>query len=308
MAAQVVQQLPEGSAWLYEVKWDGYRALIIKSGDRIQIRSRNDKDLTATYAGVRAAAARLAAEQAVIDGELVAIDAAGKPSFQALQHRRAQAGHTVVFYAFDLLHLNGRDLTTLTLDARRTLLKPTIAGTTLLLSDELRGTPAQVIKAVGALGLEGIVAKRRDSRYEGGERTGAWRKLKLDRQQEFVVGGYRAGSNGVDALLVGVYDGSSLVFAGKVRAGFTPHTRRTVFEALRPLETDTCPFVDLPTTRTGRWGSGVTAEEMNELTWTKPRLVVQVRFVEWTTEGFLRHAAFLAVRDDKKPRTVRRET
>jgi bifunctional non-homologous end joining protein LigD len=308
MTATVVAQLPEGKDWLYEVKLDGYRALIVKDGGRVRIISRNEKDLTAAYPPVAAAAKRLTAAAAVVDGEIVAVDAQGRPSFQALQHRGAHPGHALVFYAFDLLHLDGRDLTALPLEERRRQLPAVLGKSGVLLSQELPGTAAQVTAAVKQLGLEGVIAKRRASRYDAGQRGGAWVKLKLDKQQEFVVGGYRPGPHRVDALLVGYYEGKHLRFAGKVRAGFTPHVRREVGDALEPLHGDTCPFVDLPSSRPSRWGSGVTAEQMREMQWLKPLLVAQIRFVEWTADGHLRHAAFLGLRTDKKAQAVTRET
>lgn len=308
MAATVVQTLPEGNEWLYEVKWDGYRALLLKDGPNVRILSRNQKDLTAAYPAVVAAAARLNADSAIVDGEIVAVDAEGRPSFQALQHRRAHPQHAILFYAFDLLHLNGESFTQLPLHRRVARLPRVLKGSGLLLSTALPGTAAQVIAAVSRLGLEGVIAKRKDSPYDALQRGSAWVKLKLDRQQEFVVGGYRPAGKGVDALLVGVYDGKNLRFAGKVRAGFTPHLRRETVERLTPLHADRCPFVNLPTTKPSRWGSGVTAEEMHEMQWVTPALVVQVRFVEWTAEGLLRHSAFLGVRADKNPRSVVRET
>ena len=308
MAAAVVDTLPEGDEWLYEVKFDGYRALLIKRGDRVEIRSRNEKDLTKAYPSVAAAARRLHADTAVVDGEIVAVDAAGHPSFQALQHRSAHPDHAIVFYAFDLLHLRGEDMTGVPLERRRDRLPEVLNGSGVLLSLELPGTSRQVIDAVRSLGLEGVVAKRRMSRYTPGERNTAWVKLKLDRQQEFVVGGYRPGPNGVDALLVGYYEGRGLTFAGKVRAGFTAHVRRDVFAQLAPLHAARCPFVDLPNSKSSHWGGGVTAEQMHEMQWVTPRLVAQIRFVEWTADGHLRHAAFLGLRSDKAARTVRRET
>lgn len=308
MAAQTVQALPEGEEWSYEVKFDGYRALLIKDRDRIEIRSRNNKDLTASYPSVVAAASRLHAEAAVLDGEIVALDAQGRPSFQALQHRSAHKGHAVVFYAFDLIHLDGEDLTRTPLLERQRLLEPVLEGTGILLSSPLPGTAAQVSDAVRRLGLEGVIAKRRGSRYVPGVRSDAWLKLKLDRQQEFVVGGYRPGPHGVDALLVGFYEAGKLRFAGKVRAGFTPHVRRDVFARLEPLHTARCPFVDLPNSKTSHWGGGVTAEQMAEMQWVKPKLVAQVRFVEWTADEHLRHAAFLGLRDDKDAKAVARES
>jgi bifunctional non-homologous end joining protein LigD len=308
MAARLVETLPEGDQWMYEVKFDGYRALLIKHGERVAIRSRNDKDLTATYPAVAASGRRLHARSAVVDGEIVAVDAAGHPSFQALQHRSAHPGHAIVFYAFDLLHLDGESLTAAPLQDRRAVLPKVLDNSGVLLSIELRGTSQQVIEAVRSLGLEGVIAKRRTSPYTPGERTASWVKLKLDRQQEFVVGGYRPGPYGLDALLVGCYEGKDLRFAGKVRAGFTPHVRREVFAHLVPLHASSCPFVDLPHSRPSHWGGGVTAEQMKDMQWLKPTLVAQVRFVEWTADGHLRHAAFLGLRSDKAARSIRRET
>jgi len=308
MAAEIVDRLPEGDEWMYEVKFDGYRAEVIKNGDRVQLRSRNDKDLTAAYPGVRDAALRLRARTAVVDGEVVAIDGNGHPSFQALQHRGAHPGHTIVFFAFDLLHLDGDDLQSRPLKERRALLDGVVDTSGILLSEPLRGSAEQVTEAVRSLGLEGVIAKKWSSRYVSGQRGAAWVKLKLDKQQEFVIGGYRPGPNGVDALLVGYFEGGSLRFAGKVRAGFTPHLRRDVLAALRPLEAGRCPFVDLPSSKPSRWGGGVTAEQMKEMRWVKPKLAAQIRFVEWTADGHLRHAAFLGLRTDKGARGIRRET
>jgi DNA ligase D-like protein (predicted ligase) len=308
MTAKIVTALPDGPGWLYEVKLDGYRALILKDGARIRIISRNEKDLTAAYPTVAAAAMKLRAETAVLDGEVVAVDASGRPSFQALQHRAGHPRHAVVFYAFDLLHLDGENLTTRPLEERRAQLPAVLKNSGILLSQELPGTAAQVVEAVGRLGLEGVIAKRRTSRYEAGQRTGSWLKLKLDKQQEFVVGGYRPGTHGVDALVVGYYEGKALRYAGKVRAGFTPHVRREVHAALVPFHTTACPFTDIPNSRTSHWGAGITADQMADFQWLTPRVVAQIRFVEWTAEGHLRHAAFLGLRSDKKPAAVRRES
>ena len=307
MAAKIVARLPEGAEWIYEVKFDGYRALLIKSGERVQIRSRNDKDLTRTYPAVAAAARRLRAADAVVDGELVAVDAQGRPSFQALQHPAANKGHVVVFYAFDLLHLDGDDLTGAPLHARRARLPMVLDGSGVLLSIELEGSAQEVVDAVTGLGLEGVIAKRKASKYTSGERNNSWVKLKLDRQQEFVIGGYRPGPNGVDALVVGYYEDRKLRFASKVRAGFTPHLRREVSAALSSLETTKCPFSDLPNSKASHWGGGVTPEQMREMRWVKPVLAAQIRFVEWTADGHLRHAAFLGLRTDKSASRITRE-
>jgi bifunctional non-homologous end joining protein LigD len=297
---------PEGPEWSYELKLDGYRGLIIRNGTSIQIRSRNDKALP--YAAVVAAGRRVQAEQAVIDGEIVAVDAQGRPSFQALQHRGTHPTHTIVFYAFDILHLNGEDTTALPLKERRAKLAHVIEKSGLLLSLELPGSVLDIVKTVRAMQLEGVVAKRKDSVYEAGERSGSWQKLKLERQQEFVIGGFRpAGDNSVDALLVGYFDDQKLRFAAKVRAGLVPHVRRELARQLKRLQLKHCPFTDLPTEGSSRWGGGVSAEDMREMIWTKPELVAQIRFVEWTAENRLRHSQFMGLRPDKAAKDVRRE-
>jgi bifunctional non-homologous end joining protein LigD len=297
MAAQLVDALPDGAEWLYELKLDGYRALVIKKRTQLEIRSRNDKNLTRMYPSVVAAGLRLKAESAV-----------GRPSFQALQHRRSSLSHQIVFFAFDVLHLNGRDLTREPLHKRRANLPALVDGSVLRLSVELPGSAKDVLGAVQAMGLEGVIAKRKNSVYEPGERSRDWVKLKLDRQQEFVIGGYRpSGSEGVDALLVGYYERDELRFAGKVRAGFVTHSRRELAMKLKPLHVAACPFADLPTVGSPRWGGGVTPEEMREMRWTQPKMVAQIRFVEWTADGRLRHASYLGLRSDKAARDVIRE-
>jgi DNA ligase D-like protein (predicted ligase) len=307
MVATNVQALPEGEEWVYEVKLDGYRALILKNGANVQIRSRNNKNLTLAYPGVATAASRLQAQSLVLDGEIVAVDAHGRPSFQALQNRGSHPQHTITYYAFDLLHLNGEDFTMRPLDERKAGLADVMRGTGIPMSSFLPGTASDVIDAVRQLGLEGVIAKRRSSPYNAGARGNSWLKLKLDRQQEFVIGGYRPGPHGIDALLVGYYEGRRLKFAGKVRAGFTPHIRREVFARLTPLHRARCPFVDLPNSKASHWVGGVTAEQMGEMQWLEPKLVAQVRFVEWTADHHLRHSAFLGLREDKAAKDVARE-
>jgi ATP-dependent DNA ligase len=147
------------------------------------------------------------------------------------------------------------------------------------LSLDLPGSPAEIVTALRAAGIEGVIAKRKDSPYQPGERSKDWVKLKLERSQEFIIGGYRPdGSIGLDALRVGYYDGKQLLFAGKVRAGFIPHVRREVLEELNPLRTSKCPFASLPDVGPGRGGGAITADQMAEMQWTKPELVAQIRF------------------------------
>jgi bifunctional non-homologous end joining protein LigD len=246
------------------------------------------------------------AKTAVLDGEIVALDADGHPSFQALHHA-AFEGTSLVFYAFDLLHLDGRDLTPAPLDERRAALRRIVDGSGVLLSEPLPGTPDQITAAVRALGLEGVVAKRSRSAYAAGRRSDAWVKVRFAKHQEFVVGGYKPNAVNFDSLLAGYYDGSALICAGKVRSGFTPHQRAEVFAKLRGLATRRCPFANLPSSKSSHWGEGITAEEMTQLRWVKPTVVVEVSFAEWTRDGSLRHAAFIGLRDDKTPKSVRRE-
>jgi bifunctional non-homologous end joining protein LigD len=214
-----------------------------------------------------------------------------------------------VFYAFDVLYADGQDLTGEPLEVRRARLAALVnIDAVLRLSRDLPGSTADIVEALRASGIEGVIAKRRDSTYQPGERSNDWVKLKLERQQEFVIGGYRPdGANGLDALLVGYYEGKELRFAGKVRAGLVPHVRREVLGKLRPLQIPDCPFANLPDSNVGRWGGDITADQMREMYWTKPQLVAQIRFTEWTAEQRLRHAAFLGFRVDKAAKEVRRE-
>jgi bifunctional non-homologous end joining protein LigD len=308
MLALVSPQLPVGPEWSYEVKWDGYRALLFKRGDRVLLRSRRNADLTDAYPSVVAAAHELNATSALLDGEVVALGADGRPSFQALQHRSGRESFAMVYYAFDILERDGADLTRQPLTDRRRQLADVVRRSQILLSEPLPGTPRQIERAVRQFGLEGVVAKRLDSRYEPGLRSGAWTKVKFARRQEFVVGGFRPDGNRVDALVVGYYEGRRLLAAGKVRAGLTPLLRRQLLESLAPLAVPKCPFVNLPVARRGRWGEGITAEDMASFIWVKPRLVAEVAFTEWTTGGSLRHAAFVALRSDKPPAAVGRDS
>jgi bifunctional non-homologous end joining protein LigD len=306
MMATPAKTLPSGADWSYEVKWDGYRAQVVKNGAAVSLASRNLKDITRQFPAIAQAGSRVSAKTAVLDGEIVALDPDGRPSFQALHHASLE-GLSLVYYAFDLLHRDGRDLMRLPLDERRAALREVVDGSGVLLSEPLPGTADQIGAAIRALGLEGVVAKRRRSTYTPGRRSDSWIKVRFAKRQEFVVGGYKPNATTFDSLLVGYYEGTKLMYAGKVRNGFTPAIRQQLFERLRPLETRRCPFANLPTSRSSHWGEGITAEEMKTLRWVKPKLVVEVSFAEWTRDGSLRHAAFIGLRDDKAPRAVVRE-
>ena len=306
MAATLVNALPEGKEWLYEAKFDGYRAIAIKDTARIRLVSRKGNDLSRNYPNVLTAIRKLRVVSAVIDGEIVAFSDDGRPSFQHLQHRTAGTA-AIRYFAFDLLHLNGEDLTTAPLSERRRVLAPLVRGSDVEFSDELPGTPDQVVRAVAQVGLEGVLAKRRDSQYEPGKRSGVWQKFKIQHRQEFVIGGFKPESSSFQSIVVGYYEHERLRFAGRVRAGFTPAQRASLFGRLNPLRVERCPFADLPTGKTGHWGEGVTEEDMKVLKWVRPSLVAEVAFTEWTRDGHLRHSAFVGLRDDKKANEVVRE-
>jgi bifunctional non-homologous end joining protein LigD len=204
-----------------------------------------------------------------------------------------------------LVH-RGRNVLRLPLEARRELLAEALAKVEypVLCSTPFDAKPADLIRAAKELELEGIIAKRKGSCYEPGRRSGAWLKYKINRSQEFVIGGYTPG-NPFDALIVGCYDGTELKFVAKVRNGFVPRLRREVFQRFAGLEIEKCPFTNLPEKRRTMWA--LTAEEMKECRWLKRLLVAQVEFTEWTPDGHLRHSSFAGLRDDKEARQIRRE-
>jgi len=214
----------------------------------------------------------------------------------------------VLLCAFDLPHLDGRDLRKLPLAERKAELQRVVQESGVLFSNELKGAPAILIRLGKKAKREGIVAKLRESIYDPGARSEGWRKLQLKPQQEFVVGGYRpAGKRGLELLLVGFYEKRKLLYAGKVRIGLNRFNRKMLFRRLNPLRQSRCPFDNLPNSRTDHFGESVTAEDMDEYVWVKPELVVQVKFAEWTTGKVLRHAEFLGIGEDKDPPEVQRE-
>ncbi|MFO1500860.1 MAG: non-homologous end-joining DNA ligase [Verrucomicrobiota bacterium] len=310
MHPKLVTALPEGDAWIYEVKFDGYRALAIRSASKAQLRSRHKKTLD--YPHIRKAIEQLPARSLVLDGEVIAVGSDGKPSFQAL-HRGANAQtKKISYYVFDILHYEGKDLRSLGLEDRKRLLAHLAQHFThpLHFSAALKATTTTaLLKAVRDQGLEGIVAKKRVSRYESGERSGAWLKLRTDCQQEFVIGGYRTrrGHRDFDALLVGYYEGHRLIYAGKVKNGFTPRMREQVLDAAKALHRRRPPFAELPIGTRGGWGEGLTEEDLDQIVWLRPKLVARIGFVEWTPHNHLRHSSFRGLRDDKDAGEVRKE-
>jgi bifunctional non-homologous end joining protein LigD len=294
--------------WEYQIKFDGFRAIAFKTGGELHLRSRNDNDFRGRYPAVVQALAPLPNET-VIDGEIVALDDEGRPSFAALQNYGSSQG-PVLYFVFDVMILAGRDVMREPLETRRDLLEQKILPK---LTEPARyAAPLDaslpvLIASVKAQGLEGLVAKRRDSRYEPGLRSGAWLKMRVNQGQEFVIGGYTVGTNTFDALVFGFYEGDRLIYAARTRNGFTPVVRQQLFKKFQGLAMKECPFANLPEAKSGRWGAGLTAAKMKDCRWLKPVLVAQIEFLEWTGENHLRHTRFIGLREDKAARDVRRE-
>ena len=304
MPSLAVKKLPEGDAWQYELKLDGYRALAVKHNGQVTLFSRNRKRFNGRFPALAEAFASLP-DETIIDGEIVAIDESGRPSFGRLQNFAANSD-AITFYAFDMPIWKGKDLRTQPLDKRRTLLRtkamPKLPA--IHFSDSFPADAEKMISAVRAQGLEGIVAKQRNSLYEPGRRNGAWLKMRIGGGQEFVIGGYTPSPRNFDAILVGYFEQDKLMFASRVRNGFVPALRASVFRKFKGLESRKCPFANLPESSKGRWGEGLTAEDMEKCVWLKPKLVAAIEYAEWTPANHLRHSRFVALREDKDARQV----
>jgi bifunctional non-homologous end joining protein LigD len=313
MKARLVKSPPAGD-WIYEIKFDGFRAIGVKDAAGVRLFSRNEKDFRAKFPEVADSIAALDAKEFILDGEIVALDEKGRPSFQLLQAREmGQERPPLFYYVFDLLHLDGEDLLHLPLRDRKARLKSLLQDPpgVIRYSGSLGTDAKQLLKKVRKLGLEGLIEKRSDSVYEPGRRSGAWIKLKLHHEQEFVIGGYTdpAGSRQYfGALLVGYYKDKRLHFAGKVGTGFDEQWFHRLSARFKALAQDKCPFVNLPEARSGRYGAGLTVAEMRRCHWLKPVLVCQVKFSEWTRDDKLRQPVFLGLREDKDAADVVRET
>lgn len=306
MECALVSKLPEGPDWTYEVKLDGYRALGVKTSREAILYSRNGKNFNKRYPYLAEAVGDLP-DDTVIDGEVVALDDSGHPDFHRLQHFGAEAPR-IYYFVFDLLISNGRDLTKLSLNERRKLLAGLrLDSPRIRISEQFDIAAADMVSVVRQQRLEGVVAKRKSSLYEEGKRTGSWAKMRFNRGQEFVIGGFVPGAHGVDSVIVGHYRDKDLVYVARVRNGFVPATRRMVYEKLKPLITDKCPFVNLPETGRARWGEILDAEKMKKCVWVRPEVVAVVEFLEWTEGDRLRHSKFVVQRDDKDPRKVIKE-
>ena len=313
MKALGVTAIPAGN-WLCEIKFDGYRALAgVQQGKAPRLWSRNEKPLEKDYPEVVAALRQLKCRDALIDGEVVALDSAGRSHFQLLQQRAAaEARPPIYYYAFDLLQLDGRSLRNEPIETRRAALEKLFARvpSPLRLSAVFTVAPADLLQEAARLKLEGIVVKAAGSLYEAGRRSGAWLKCRISSEQEFVIGGYTPpeGSRAYfGALLIGYYADGKLMYAGKVGTGFDQRKLAELHAIFRRRERKECPFVNLPATNRPRFGTPMNAAEMRRVHWLKPELVCQVRFAEWTEGGNLRHPVFIGMRKDKAAKDVVRE-
>ena len=315
MKAKLVEKPPATGDWIYELKFDGIHLIAIKDHEKVSLLSRNQNDLSARFSEIVDAIKNLPANECVLDGEVVALDEEGRSSFQLLQAREMEGRKSpIYFYAFDLLQLDGKNLVSLPLEARKNVLEKLCAGADdpqIRYSGAIGGEANQLLKEVQHRGLEGIIGKLRDSVYEAGRRSGAWIKLKCVNEQEFVIGGYtppQGGRKHFGALLVGYYKDRDLVFAGKVGTGFTTKSLAALHKKFRAEERAECPFVDLPSKQNGQWVLGITPSMMKKIHWINPKFVAEIKFAEWTRDGKLRAPVFMGLREDKKPGEVIRET
>ena len=304
-----VKTIPEGGEWRYELKFDGYRSLAIVRGGEALLLSRNKKSFNARFPALVEAVAKLKVKDAILDGEIVALDGDNRPTFQLLQNYESGP---LAYYFFDLLSLDGEDWKDRPLHERKARLEKLLHGVKppLFFSADLPGSTGAIWKQIQKQKLEGIIAKRRDSVYEPGRRSGEWAKIKAINVQEFVIGGYtepQGARSHFGALLIGVYEGNKLQFCARVGTGFPHKLLASLHAQMDQLRIEKCPFDNLPVPRHSRWGGGITAGDMKSCTWIEPKLVCEVEFTEWTGDHSLRHPAFIGLRVDKNPRDVHRE-
>lgn len=300
--ALLVSEAPEGDLWLHEVKYDGYRIGCAIANGRATLWSRRGKDWTAAFPEVAAAARALPARTALLDGEVAALLPDGRTSFQALQNATSTGTRPpLAYFVFDLLHLDGEDLSHLPLEERKARLARLLGSGRGIVrfAPHVAGGGASVFREACRLGLEGIVSKRADQPYRPGRNAG-WVKTKCVLRQELVVGGFTdpegPARDAIGALLVGYGEGGALRFAGKVGTGFTNAQARALRAKLERLAARECPFTPRPAGRLGR-----------NAHWVRPELVCEVAFTEWTSDGKVRHPSFQGLREDKRAEEVVRE-
>ena len=306
--ATLVDEPPEGDEWLHEIKFDGYRLLGFVSGGAVRLRTRNGNDWTDRFPAIAAGMEKLKASNAVLDMEAVILDAEGKSSFQALQAALGDTGapENIVAYVFDLLHLDGEDLTVLPTTERKeklqTLLKNAKQNAALRYSEHVTGQGAQMFATACAKGLEGILSKQADAPYRTG-RQKAWLKIKCGQRQEFIILGYsaaRTGERALGALYLGYRKDGSLRYAGKVGTGFSMKSAHELADRFVTIAVNK-PVLTRSETK------GLGAREWQSIRWVKPVLLCEVAFTEWTRDGRIRHPSFQGLREDKDASDVKKE-
>jgi len=298
MLATLVDGPFDREGWSFEVKWDGFRSIAEIRGGNVRLVSRNGKVQNARFPTVAAALGGFPVD-AVFDGEIVAVDRKGRPDFQALQNSQSAGEGRILYYVFDVLYAGGYDFRVLSLKQRRAILSKLLpVSKTVRLSESIEKNGRAYFRAAQKMGLEGIMAKDLASPYRSGERTRDWLKIKTQKRQEAVICGFtepRASRRYFGALILGAHKKSELVWIGHVGTGFTERGLRDIHEKLAPLVTKRSPFSEEPQTN-------------EPATWVAPRLVCEVKFSEWTSDGLMRHPVFLGLREDKSPREVVVET
>jgi bifunctional non-homologous end joining protein LigD len=302
MLATLEETVPAGAGWLFEIKWDGYRIVTRMSGGEPELRSRKDQDYTERFPNVAKELPKaLKTPDCVVDGEVCALDEEGRPSFSAMQQGKAET--PIVYYLFDLLEVDGEPLLDRPLTERRKRLETILdrRNKTVRLSEAFEDGEA-LLEAAREQGLEGVIAKRADSRYHPGKRTRDWLKLKTHGRQEFVIAGYTKGqgrrARSFGSLVLAVHRGEELVYAGNCGTGFKESDIDELLDKLRPLERKTPPFSVVPKMPKIRKG---------DIVWVEPELVCEVEFAEWTHDGRLRAPSFQGLREDKGAEEVQRE-
>lgn len=297
--AKLVGTAPEGPQWVHEIKFDGYRLQAHVEKGKVRLYTRSGLDWTARFPTIVKGLEALAIGSAVLDGEAVVETADGVSSFAGLVATlKGEAAEPIIFYAFDLLRLDGADVSKLPLAKRKALLKPLLGKRrtgAIRYSDHVEGNGQTMQEKACALGVEGIVSKRIDLAYRGGRR-GDWLKIKCANTDELVVGGYldsTAMTEAVGALSLGYFEGGRLVYAGRVGTGFSHKTAHELWKRFQPLRLAKSPFA-----------SPLDRLQARLVQWVRPEIVVQVDYLDWTGDGLLRHAAFKAVREDKPAKAV----
>jgi bifunctional non-homologous end joining protein LigD len=297
MLATLVKEPFDDPAWIFEVKWDGYRALAEVQDGQVNLYTRNQISLNKKFPAIAEALQKLGVD-AVLDGEIVVVDDEGKADFQMLQNYQKSGRGYLIYYVFDLLFVNGHDLTGLPLFKRKELLKKLLpADKNLRFSDHVPKEGVLFFRVVRDKGLEGIVAKHAQSPYRMGKRSRQWLKIKTQLTQEGVIAGFtepKGGRKYFGSLVLGAYEEDELIYIGHSGGGFGAENLRSIYEKLQPLVQDKCPFKTIPPSNT-------------PVTWVKPQLVCEVTFAGWTEEGLMRQPVFSRLREDKTAWEVRRE-